>query len=134
MKLVKRYETFIGKEVPKEFDANFAIAKIKHFYSEYDVKNIFDDEIVSWVDEDEIPDKYENVWDWFYAKMFVDNSEREKLYAKQREVAIVVSEITVDRLIDWYEKEFNMELSEEQREELSKRIIKAYEGINPENW
>lgn len=134
MKIVKTYESFLDKKVFSEFDVDFAIAKIKHFYSEYDVKNIFDDEIVNWVDEDEIPDKYENVWDWFYEKTFADNPEREKLYAKQREVAIAVSEITVDRLIDWYEKEFNMELSEEQREELSKRIIKAYEGIDPENW
>ena len=57
-----------------------------------------------------------------------------KMFDKQRDIAIAVSEITVDRLVDWYEREFKTELTDEQRDVLSKRIIKTYEGIDPINW
>ena len=49
-------------------------------------------------------------------------------------VAFATSELVVEQLIDWYEEEFSQDLTDEQREELSKRIIETYEGINPENW
>ncbi len=117
MKTIKTYETFMGKQVPQDFDADFAVAKIKHFYSDYDVKNMVDDEIVNWVDEDQIGDKYEDAIDWYYS-----NGSGE------------VEEVVIDQLIDWYEKEFQTELTEEQRDELSKRIIKSYPGIDPNNY
>lgn len=117
MRVVKTYETFVGKEVPTEFDADFAMAKIKHFYSEYDVKNMIDDEIPNWVEEDQIGDKYEGPVDWYY-----DNGYGE------------VEEVVSDQLIDWYEIEFQKQLTEEQREDLSQRIIKSYPGLDPNNY
>jgi hypothetical protein len=125
MKTIKTYETFIGKEVA-EFDADFAVAKIKHFYNDYDVKGIFDDELPNWVD-DSVYQNFEDVYDWFYDNS-IDDSDLKK------NIAISVSDIVSDQLIDWYEKEFKIELTEPQRDELSKRIIKTYEGIDPNNW
>ena len=126
MKLVKKYESFIGKTVSTEFDADFAMAKIKHFYSEYEVKDLFDDELPNWVD-DSVYQNFEDVCDWFYDNS-IDDSNLKK------NIAISVSDIVSDQLIDWYEREFKIELTEPQRQELSKRIIKTYEGINPNNW
>ena len=126
MKLVKKYESFIGKTVSTEFDADFAMAKIKHFYSEYEVKDLFDDELPNWVD-DSVYQNFEDVCDWFYDNS-IDDSDLKK------NIAISVSDIVSDQLIDWYEREFKIELTEPQRQELSKRIIKTYEGIDPNNW
>jgi hypothetical protein len=126
MKLVKKYEAFIGKEISQEFDADFAMAKIKHFYSEYEVKDLFDDELPNWVD-DSVYQNFEDVCDWFYDNS-IDDSDIKK------NIAISVSDIVSDQLIDWYEREFKIELTEPQREELSKRIIKTYEGIDPNNY
>ena len=117
MKTIRTYENFIGKEVSQDFDADFAIAKIKHFYDDYEVKSMVDDEIENWVEEDQIGDDYEGKIDWYY-----DNGSGE------------AEEVVVDQLIDWYEKEFQKELTEEQREQLSNRIIKEYPGINPNNY
>jgi broad-specificity NMP kinase len=126
MKLVKKYEAFIGKEISQEFDADFAMAKIKHFYSEYEVKDLFDDELPNWVD-DSVYQNFEDVCDWFYDNS-IDDSDLKK------NIAISVSDVVTDQLMDWYEREFKIELTEPQREELSKRIIKTYEGIDPNNW
>ena len=126
MKLVKKYESFIDKTVSTEFDADFAMAKIKHFYSEYEVKDLFDDELPNWVD-DSVYQNFEDVCDWFYDNS-IDDSDLKK------NIAISVSDIVSDQLIDWYEREFKIELTEPQRQELSKRIIKTYEGIDPNNW
>lgn len=111
MKIVKTYENFM------DFDPDFAIAKIKHFYSEYDVKNMVDDEIENWVEEEQIGDNYEGKVDWYY-----DNASGE------------AEEVVIDQLIDWYEKQFNKKLTEEQRDQLSQRIVKEYPGIDPSNY
>ena len=117
MKLIKLYEAFIGKEVPTDFDADFAVAKIKHFYSEYDVKNMVDDEIENWVEDDQIGDNYEGKVDWYY-----DNASGE------------AEEVVIGQLINWYEDEFKKELTEEQKNQLYEIIIKEYPGINPNNY
>jgi hypothetical protein len=128
MRVVKTYETFIG-----EFDADFAMAKIKHFYSDFKIKEMFDEELPNWVDENEVGDKYEDVCDWFYDSHSED-SKNPDIISKKRQIAFATSELVVEQLIDWYEEEFSQDLTDEQREELSKRIIETYEGINPENW
>ncbi len=111
MKIVKTYENFM------DFDPDFAIAKIKHFFSDYDVKNMVDDEIENWVEDEQIGDDYEGKVDWYY-----DNASGES------------EEVVIDQLIDWYEKEFNKELDDTQRDELYKRIVKEYPGIDPNNY
>jgi hypothetical protein len=111
MKTIKTYENFM------DFDPNFAIAKIKHFFSEYDVKSMVDDETKNWVEEDQIGDSYEDAIDWYY-----DNGSGE------------AEEVVVDELINWYETEFKKELTDEQREELSNTIIKEYDFLNSNNY
>lgn len=111
MKTIKTYENFM------DFDPDFAIAKIKHFYSDYDVKNMVDDEIENWVEDDQIGDNYEGKVDWYY-----DNASGE------------AEEVVIGQLINWYEDEFKKELDEEQKEQLFKRIIKEYPGIDPNNY
>ena len=128
MRVVKTYETFIG-----EFDADFVMAKIKHFYSDFKIKEMFDEELPNWVDENEVGDKYEDVYDWFYDSHSED-SKNPDIISKKRQIAFATSELVVEQLIDWYEEEFSQNLTDEQREELSKRIIETYEGIDPKNW
>lgn len=111
MKVVKTYENFM------DFDPDFAIAKIKQTYSDYDLKNMVDDEIHNWVEEDQIGDRYEGKIDWYY-----DNASGE------------AEEVVIDQLINWFEKEYNKELSDPQREQLSQRIVKEYPGIDPNNY
>ena len=127
MRVVKTYETFIG-----EFDADFVMAKIKHFYSDFKIKEMFDEELPNWVDESEYI-KYEDVCDWFYDSHSED-SKNTDIISKKRQIAFATSELVVEQLIDWYEEEFSQDLTDEQREELSKRIIETYEGIDPKNW
>ena len=127
MRVVKTYETFIG-----EFDADFVMAKIKHFYSDFKIKEMFDEELPNWVDESEYI-KYEDVYDWFYDSHSED-SKNTDIISKKRQIAFATSELVVEQLIDWYEEEFSQDLTDEQREELSKRIIETYEGIDPKNW
>ena len=128
MRVVKTYETFIG-----EFDADFVMAKIKHFYSDFKIKEMFDEELPNWVDENEVGDKYEDVYDWFYDSHSED-SKNPDIISKKRQIAFATSELVVEQLIDWYEEEFSQDLTDEQREELSKRIIETYEGIDTKNW
>ena len=127
MRVVKTYETFIG-----EFDADFVMAKIKHFYSDFKIKEMFDEELPNWVDESEYI-KYEDVCDWFYDSHSED-SKNTDIISKKRQIAFATSELVVEQLIDWYEEEFSQDLTDEQREELSKRIIETYEGIDTKNW
>ena len=128
MRVVKTYETFIG-----EFDSDFGMAKIKHFYTDFKIKEMFDEELPNWVDENEVGDKYEDVYDWFYDSHSED-SKNPDIISKKRQIAFATSELVVEQLIDWYEEEFSQDLTDEQREELSKRIIETYEGIDPKNW
>ena len=111
MKIVKTYENFM------DFDPDFAIAKIKHFFSDYDVKNMVDDEIENWVEDEQIGDDYEGKVDWYY-----DNASGE------------AEEVVIDQLINWYENEYQKELTDEQRDQLSELIIKSYPGINTNNY
>jgi BioD-like phosphotransacetylase family protein len=111
MKTIKTYENFM------DFDPDFAIAKIKHFYSDYDVKNMVDNEIENWVEDDQISNNYEGKVDWYY-----DNASGE------------AEEVVIGQLINWYEDEFKKELNEEQKDQLSKVIIKEYPGIDPNNY
>jgi hypothetical protein len=111
MNLVKTYENFM------EFNPDFAVAKIKHFYSDYDVKNMVDDEIENWVEDSQVGDNYEGKVDWYY-----DNGSGE------------IEEVVIDQIINWYEKEFKKELDDNQREELYKRLVKEYPGIDPNNY
>ncbi len=109
MKTVKTYETFLEKR----FDINFAIAKIKHKYSEYDVKNLVDEEIEELVDDNSLTDKYETKREWYDDH---GNGEAEELAS--------------ERLVDLYESEFDEELSEHQKVALSRALLDEKSGYD----
>lgn len=115
MKIVKTYENFITKEVNDGFDPEFAMAKIKHFFSEYDVKNLVDDEIENWVDDSNLSElnrsgqEYETKREWYD-----DHGSGE------------AEEVVADQLANWYQKEFKKELTEEELEVLIKKIYETY--------
>ncbi len=112
MKLIKKYESF------REFDINFAIAKIKHFYSEYDVKSMLDDEIENWVDDNNLTEisrsgnEYETKTEW-YDEHGCGEAE----------------EVVAEQLVDWYENEFSVEITEDQKEDLVDVILKSYDSL-----
>jgi len=110
MRIVKTYENF------REFDIDFIMAKIKHHYSDYDIKNLVDEEIEELVDDRTLSSKrlgkeegYETKREWYDDH---GNGEAE--------------ELATERLVDWYIDEFGEELTEEQKEELSKKLIITY--------
>ena len=121
MKIVKTYEAFINESKDLE-----PIDLIKKNYNDYDVKGIFDGELPNWVD-DSVYQNFEDVCDWFYDNSIDDSDLKKK-------IVISVSDYVSDQLINWYEKESENQLSEEERAKLSEEIIKSYKGINPNNW
>ena len=112
MKIVKTYEAFINESIDLG-----PIDLIKKNYTEYDVKNMIDEEIPIWVEEDQIGDKYDGAVDWYYV-----NGAGE------------AEEFVIDQLINWYEKESGNQLSEEKRAKLSEEIIESYPGLDPNNY
>ena len=106
MRVVKTYENFL------EFDIDFAMAKIKHHFSDYDVKNMVDDEIENWVDDSNLGQEYENKREWY-----------DKHGAGEAE------EVVADEIVDWYEKEFSKELDDKQRENLYNLVLKTYDTL-----
>ncbi len=119
MKVVKTYENFL------EFDINFAIAKIKHHYSEYDVKNLVDEEIEELVDDSSLTDitlsskrlgqeqEYETKREWY------DDHGNEE-----------AEELAAERLVDWYENEWGKELTDEQKHALSSALLDEKTGYD----
>lgn len=118
MKLVKTYETFIGHEVPQEFDADFAIAKIKHFFSEYDVKNMVDDEIENWVDDSNLSEINRNNQEYETKREWYDDHGTGE-----------AEEVVAEQLANWYQREFKKELTDEELESLIKKISETYDTL-----
>ncbi len=117
MRIVKTYENF------REFDADFAMAKIKHHYSDYDVKNLVDEEIEELVDDSSLSD----------ITLSSKRLGKEHQYETKREWyddhGSGAEELASERLVDWYIDEFGEELTEDQKEELSKKLINAYDSL-----
>ena len=109
MKTIKTYETFFERD----FDINFAMAKIKHFYSDYDVKNIVDEEIEELVDESNLSNDYETKREWYDDH---GNGEAEELAA--------------ERISDWYESESGKELSEQEKDLIIKTVLDEKTGYD----
>lgn len=115
MKAVKTYESFLQNE----FDINFVMAKIKSYWSEYDVINLVDEEIEEIIDDSNLTDKnksghqYETKREWYDDH---GNGEAEELVA--------------ERIVDWYESEYNKILTEEQKSLIVKGILDEKTGFD----
>lgn len=110
MKSIKTYERFI-LETLIEFDPDFALSKIKDFYSQSQIEKMIRDEVDNWVEDTE-SSEYENPMDWYS-----NNGSGE------------VEEIVIDQLMDWYEREYVTELTDSQRVDLSNKIIATYSEL-----
>jgi hypothetical protein len=104
MKYLKKYN-----ESKEEFDLEFAMAKIKEKYSEQEVAEMFDNEILEWVDPDWEED-YESEYDWY-----IDHNNDE------------AQDVVIEQIINWYKKEYNKELSTDEYSELFDEIKYHYD-------
>jgi len=108
MKYLNKYKKFNESESSEEFDLDFAMSKIKEKYSEMDVAEMFDQELLEWVDPD-WEEEYESEYDWY---MDHNNSEAQ--------------DVVIESIINWYKKEFNKKISSDDYSQLFDEIKSNY--------
>ena len=94
------------------FDLDFAIGKIKEEFDEDKVVQMFDEEVLEWVDSD-WEDDYESEYDWY-----VDHNNGE------------AQDSVITQIINWYKKEFDKTLSIDEHSELFDSIKSEYDCLN----
>lgn len=105
-----KYLRKFNESEENEFDITFAMSKIKEQYSEEKVAEMFDNEILEWVDPD-WEDEYESEYDWY---MDHNNGEAQ--------------DVIIEQIINWYRSEYKKELSDNEYLELFDEI-KSHYGI-----
>jgi hypothetical protein len=104
MKYLRRF----NENSESDFDLELAMTKIKEKYADEKVAEMFDEEIIEWVDEN-WQDNYESEYDWY---MDHNNGEAQ--------------DVIIEQIIDWYKKEYNKELSIDEYSELFDEIKSHY--------
>lgn len=100
------------EEYDDYFDLDFAMAKIKDHFYEMKVVEMFDEEILEWVDSD-WEDDYESEYDWY-----VDHNNGE------------AQDSVINQIINWYKKEFDKNLNTDEHSELFDAIKSEYDCLN----
>jgi hypothetical protein len=95
-----------------EFDINFAMAKVKEHYTEDKVCEMFDSEILEWVDGD-WEDDYESEYDWY-----IDHNNGE------------AQDVVINSIINWFVADHNKVLNIDQHCELHDAIKQEYDCLN----
>ena len=109
MRYLKKY----NESDSTEFDIEFAITKIKDKFTEEQVIDMFDNEVLEWVDDD-WADEYDSEYDWY-----IDHNRGE------------AQDVIIDQLVDWYDKEFgNNSLTQDNKSDLIDRIKEDYDALN----
>jgi hypothetical protein len=103
-----RYLRKFNENSESDFDLEFAMSKIKENYSEDKVVEMFDEELLEWVDPDWEED-YESEYDWY-----VDHNNGE------------AQDVVIESIINWYRSEFNKKLSSNDYSELFDEIKSNY--------
>ena len=103
-----RYLKKFNENSESDFDLEFAMSKIKENYSEEKVAEMFDEELLEWVDPDWEED-YESEYDWY-----VDHNNGE------------AQDVVIEQIIDWYKKEYSKSLSDDEHSELFYEIKSHY--------
>lgn len=103
MKWMKKYN-----ESKSEFDLNFAMSKIKEEFSEDRVMEMYDEEILEWVDPD-WEDDYESAYDWY-----IDHNNGE------------AQDVVIGSMINWFKGEYNKEVGDNEYTELFYEIKEEY--------
>ena len=107
MKYLKKYESL------NNLDIDFAIVKIKSEYNDDRIKEMLDNEIDEWVDDDDLGDTYETNLEWYW-----DHNNGE------------AQEIVVTQIINWYKKTYNKELSDDEENKLGSKIKSTFEYLD----
>jgi broad-specificity NMP kinase len=103
-----RYLKKFNENSESDFDLEFAMSKIKENYSEEKVAEMFDEELLEWVDPDWEED-YESEYDWY---MDHNNGEAQ--------------DVVIESIINWYRGKFNKKLSSNDYSELFDKIKSNY--------
>lgn len=101
-------EKYSKSESVEEFDLDFAMSKIKEEYSEEKVTEMFDEELLEWVDPD-WEDDYESEYDWY-----IDHNNGE------------AQDVVIEHVINWYRKEYDKKLSSDDYAQLFDEIKSHY--------
>lgn len=104
MKYINKFNENIS-----EFDVNFAMSKISENYTDESVIEMYDEELLNWVDSSWEEDGYDCEYDWY-----IDHNNGE------------AQDIVYDQIIDWYKKEFDENLSIDNQLELLDKIKEKY--------
>lgn len=104
MKYLKKF----NENSESDFDLEFAMSKIKENYPEEKVAQMFDSELLEWVDED-WRDNYDSEYDWY-----VEHNNGE------------AQDVIIEQIIDWYKKKYNKSLSDNDYSQLFDKIKSHY--------
>jgi hypothetical protein len=104
MKYLRRF----NENSESDFDLELAMTKIKEKYADEKVAEMFDEEILEWVDEN-WQDNYESEYDWY---MDHNNGEAQ--------------DVIIEQIIDWYKREYGKSLSDNEHSELFDEIKSHY--------
>ncbi len=108
MKYLRRYNEDVSE---LEFDLDFSIAKIREHFPEDTVIDMFDNEVLEWVDSD-WADESESEYDWY---MDHNNGEAQ--------------DVVIDTLLNWFTSEFKKKLNMDQHCELYDAIKEEYDFL-----
>ena len=97
-------ETSKGK-----FDLDLAISRIKEEYSDREVAERYDDEIINWVDSDWEDDGYDSEYDWY-----IDHNNGE------------AQDVVIGEMINWYKRTYDKDISGDDYSELFDEIKSEY--------
>lgn len=104
MKNIKTFEQYSSN-----FNLEDAMNKIKEEFSEEKVAEMFDEEILEWLDSDWEEDGYDSEYEWY-----VDHNNNE------------AQDVVYKQIIDWYKKKYNVELSDNEYVDLFDEISDYY--------
>lgn len=108
-----KYDILNKSESIEEFDLEFAMSKIKEKYSEMDVAQMFDEELLEWIHPEWEDDGYESEYDWY---MNHNNGEAQ--------------DVVIESIINWYKKEYSKKLSPDDEVTLFKSIKSHYDTLD----
>jgi hypothetical protein len=104
-----KYLRKFNESEENDFDITFAMSKIKEKYSKEEVAEMFDNEILEWVDPDWKKD-YESEYEWY-----IDHNNGE------------AQDVVIESIINWYKKEYGKELSIDEYSALFGEIKSHYD-------
>jgi hypothetical protein len=91
-----------------KFDLDLAITRVKEEFSDDEVANRYDNEIMEWVEPD-WEDDYECEYDWY-----IDHNNGE------------AQDVVIGEMIDWYKRTYDKDISDDDYSDLFDEIKSEY--------